>query len=298
MEQDGSNPIRINCVILNFNDGETVARLVHMIHDYDYLEKIVLVDNHSTDDSWEQLQVLKDEKVDLIRTEKNGGYGYGNNTGIRYAIEHNGATHVLVANPDVVFSESCVIHMARVYGNHPDAGVVAASIQDETLGKGRGRNGWKLHGFVGELLSMEPVCRRIFNCFLNYPRSYFKDKKAVYEDAVHGSMLMISAQAFEETGGYDEGIFLYQEEAVLGQRMRASGYRTVLLLNRTYQHQHSVSINKTYTQLLKRQKLRNESAYYYMVHYLHINGIQKLIAKGWFRMILLEDWLAAKVTGQ
>ncbi len=92
MEQDGSNPIRINCVILNFNDGETVSRLVHMIHDYDYLEKIVLVDNHSTDDSWEQLQVLKDEKVDLIRTEKNGGYGYGNNTGIRYAIEHNGAT--------------------------------------------------------------------------------------------------------------------------------------------------------------------------------------------------------------
>lgn len=53
--------------------------------------------------------------------------------------------------------------------------------------------------------------------------------------------------------------------------MRASGYRTVLLLNRTYQHQHSVSISKTYTQLLKRQKLRNESAYYYMVHYLHIN---------------------------
>lgn len=45
MEQDGSNPIRINCVILNFNDGETVARLVHMIYDYDYLEKIVLVDN-------------------------------------------------------------------------------------------------------------------------------------------------------------------------------------------------------------------------------------------------------------
>ena len=42
MEQDGSNPIRINCVILNFNDEETVARLVHMIHDYDYLEKIVL----------------------------------------------------------------------------------------------------------------------------------------------------------------------------------------------------------------------------------------------------------------
>ena len=214
MEQDGSNPIRINCVILNFNDGETVARLVHMIHDYDYLEKIVLVDNHSTDDSWEQLQVLKDEKVELIRTEKNGGYGYGNNTGIRYAIEHNGATHVLVANPDVVFSESCVIHMARVYGKAPCRIPRARWLQGKTLGKGRGRNGWKLHGFVGELLSMEPVCRRIFNCFLNYPRSYFKDKKAVYVDAVHGSMLMISAQAFEETGGYDEGIFLYEEEQV------------------------------------------------------------------------------------
>lgn len=289
--------MRINCVILNFNDWETVTRLVHMIHDYDYLEKIVLVDNHSTDDSWEELQVLKDEKVDLIRTQKNGGYGYGNNTGIRYAIENNGATHVLVANPDVVFSESCVIHIAKIYANHPDAGVVTASIQDETFGSGRGRNGWKLHGFTGELLSMEPVCRRLFRRFLNYPASYFKGKKAVYVDAVHGSMLMIRAQAFLETGGYDEGIFLYQEEAVLGQRMRTSGYRTVLLLNRTYQHQHSVSISKTYSQLLKRQKLRNQSAYYYMVHYLRINAVQKVIAKLWFQLILLEDWLAAKLFG-
>ena len=289
--------MRINCVILNFNDWETVTRLVHMIHDYDYLEKIVLVDNHSTDDSWEELQVLKDEKVDLIRTQKNGGYGYGNNTGIRYAIENNGATHVLVANPDVVFSESCVIHIAKIYANHPDAGVVTASIQDETLGSGRGRNGLKLHGFTGELLSMEPVCRRLFRRFLNYPASYFKGKKAVYVDAVHGSMLMIRAQAFLETGGYDEGIFLYQEEAVLGQRMRTSGYRTVLLLNRTYQHQHSVSISKTYSQLLKRQKLRNQSAYYYMVHYLRINAVQKVIAKLWFQLILLEDWLAAKLFG-
>ena len=89
----------ICAVILNYNDAQTTKKLAESWKDSRAIHNIIIVDNCSTDDSWEQLQVLKDEKVDLIRTEKNGGYGYGNNTGIRYAIEHNGATHVLVANP-------------------------------------------------------------------------------------------------------------------------------------------------------------------------------------------------------
>lgn len=299
MEQRDGNPVRINCVILNYNDAETVERLVHMIHDYDYLEHIVVVDNASTDDSYEQLQVLQNEKVDLIRAEKNGGYGAGNNIGVRYAIEKNGATHVLIANPDVVFSENCVIQMSRMFKKHPDTGVVAARMQDEVFGTGGNTyNGWKLHGFVGELLAMGPVSRRLFHRCLQYPESYFRDKKAVYVDAVHGSMLMVSAEAFKECGGYDEGIFLYQEEAVLGMRMKTAGYRTVLLLTQEYQHQHSVSISKSYEKLIQRQRLRNESTLYYMKNYLYINPVAELIARLWFQGILLEDKLAAMILSE
>lgn len=278
--------MKINCVILNFNDAETTVDLVRLIHDYDYLEAIIIVDNASTDDSIDELRALQDEKVTLITADHNGGYGAGNNLGVRYAMEHNGATHVVIANPDVVFTEKCIIKMAKMFENHPDAGIVAASVQDETIGTAA--KGWRLHGFMGELLAMGPVSRRVFGKFLNYPKSYFKDKKAVYVDVVHGSMLMVSAQAFLECGGYDQNIFLYQEEAVLATRMRTAGYRTILLLNQEYQHQHSVSISKSYGSQMERQKLRHESAMYYMKQYLYINKVQEWFARLWFAGILSE----------
>jgi GT2 family glycosyltransferase len=181
--------------------------------------------------------------------------------------------------------------MSRVFSRHPEVGVVAASMEDKVYGKGNDHNGWRLHGFAGELFAMGPVSRRIFRKFLNYPETYFRGRKAVYVDAVHGSMLMVDAAAFAECGGYDEGIFLYQEEAVLGWRMKTSGYRTVLLLNETYQHEHSVSISQTYKNLAGRQKLRNESTLYYMKHYLFINPLQECLAKLWFQGILMEDWV-------
>lgn len=285
--------MRLNCVILNYNDAVTTKRLVGLIHDYETVERIVVVDNASSDDSMRQLNVLQDEKVDIICAEKNGGYGAGNNLGIRFAAEKNHATHVLIANPDVAFSQDILLQMRKIFENHPDVGVVTAAMKDAQYGSLK--NGWPLRGFVRELLSMGPVSRRLFGCFLDYPKSYFRDRKAVYAGAVHGSMLMVDTEKFLECGGYDEGIFLYQEEAVLGWRMKTSGYRTVLLLNCSYRHEHSASISKTYASQMERQRLRETSTLYYMRHYLFINPAQEFMAKLWFLGIRMELWAAQKL---
>lgn len=283
--------MNVCCVILNYNDWRTTRDLAKRIHDYRTIGHIVLVDNASTDDSCERLSELRDDKVTVLCSEKNGGYGAGNNLGVRYSIEKLGAEQVLIANPDVTFSEPCVRQMARILEERPGVGVISAVMEDAVYG-GR-MNGWRLHGFAGELLNMGPVSRRLLGRFLTYPKSYFRGRKAVYVDAVHGSMLMVSGKAFCDCGGYDEGIFLYQEEAVLGQRMRGSGYRTVLLLSQRYRHEHSVSIGKTYDTLIARQKLRNQSTLYYMKHYLSIHAWQAVLARLWFGGILLEDYGAA-----
>ncbi len=135
---------------------------------------------------------------------------------------------------------------------------------------------------------MGPVSRRIWGRFLNYPESYYKGKRAVYADVVHGSMLMVDAKAFLDCGGYDEDIFLYQEEAVLAWRMKTSGYRTVVLLTETYLHQHSTSITKSCNGQLQRQRMRHESLIYYMKNYLYINRFQEWFAGIWFEIILME----------
>lgn len=272
-------------MILNYNDADTVINLLNRIRGFRCFENIVVVDNASTDNSWQRLKELEDDKIAVIQSEKNGGYGYGNNLGVRYAIQKNEATHVVIVNPDVKFRESTISKMARLF-SHSDIGIVSPAMEDiqcSSLGRG-----WKLHGFIGELLAMGPVSRRIWGRFLNYPESYYKGKGAVYADVVHGSMLMVDAKAFLDCGGYDEDIFLYQEEAVLAWRMKTSGYRTVVLLTEIYLHQHSTSITKSCNGQLQRQRMRHESLIYYMKNYLYINRFQEWFAGIWFEIILME----------
>ena len=139
---------------------------------------------------------------------------------------------------------------------------------------------------------MGPVSRRLFERSFDYPDSYFAGRNAVYVGAVHGSMLMVDTEKFLEAGGYDEGVFLYEEEQILGRRMQTAGYRSVLLLNHHYDHEHSTSISKSFSDAMKRQRLREESTLYYMKHYLHINPLQEQIAKLWFAGIRMEMQVA------
>lgn len=285
--------MKISCVILNYNDASTTEEQVNRIRGYHCLDYVVIVDNGSSDDSVTRLSALTDDKVILVQAEKNGGYGAGNNLGIRYSCETLHVTHVLIANPDTEFTEDCVVSMGAVFLKQPKVGVVAASMTDHS--GGNQEKAWPLRPFLKSLMAAGPVCRRTFKKVLNYPPSYFEKKKAVYVDVVHGSMLMVDARKMEDCGGYDEEVFLYEEENILGYRMKQKGYRTVLLLNQAYLHHNSVSISKTFQSISGKQKLRHDSMMYYFEHYLKINGVQKAIARLFFRVIFLEIWFCSKI---
>lgn len=299
----------ISCVILNYNDAATVEKLVRKICHYTVFRYIVLVDNCSSDNSLTDLKKLAEElnqklekefsqkskKIIILSAKKNGGYGAGNNIGIRYSYDILHMDYVLIANPDVDFSEQLIVKLCRMFKHHPKLGTASACMNDPVFG--RQRNGWPLFGFWHELARCGPLCRRIFKPFLEYPERYFRGKKAVYVDAVHGSLLMVDAKKMMECGGYDEGLFLYQEEAVLGCRMKNAGYRTALLLTDSYNHLHSTSISHTYHNAWERQKLRNKSCMYYYKKYLKINPMQKISAAVFFEIIHLEIWFCRKILG-
>lgn len=279
----------INCVILNYNDAKRTAGLVAQIRSYSCFQKIVIVDNASTDGSCSELMPLVTDKVRLIQAAKNGGYGSGNNLGVRYSVEQTGATHVVIANPDTVFTEDCIVRMSRIFERHERIAVVGAV--EEGKKTAAGEHAWPLRSFTGELFSMGPISRRLLGRALNYPASYFCGRTAVPVDIVHGSMLMVDAGAFLSFGGYDEEMFLYQEEAVLGLKAKQAGYRTFTALTAVYRHEHAASIGKEYGQLEKRQKLRHESTMLYFRKYLKINRVQEFLVRIWFVGILAELWI-------
>ncbi|MGL6221430.1 MAG: glycosyltransferase family 2 protein [Lacrimispora sphenoides] len=290
--------MNISCIILNYNDPETTISLVNSIVNYKILDSIVIVDNCSTDDSVSRLQAVAGGKVHLISTERNGGYGYGNNQGIRYSYGTLHASHVLIANPDVKVTEGCIQAMKDSFLKISRLGVAAAVTRD---GTGEvALSSWRINGLMGDLLDTGLITRRIFARWLNDRpelKADFEKERYVYVDAVLGSLFMADINALMECGLYDEDVFLYYEEKILGFQLKKKGYGTVLLLNQTYVHLHSVSINKNVKSILKKQAILHKSKLHYYKNYLGINRFQECLVKAILAFLMAEIWFLTKIVG-
>lgn len=295
--------MNVSCIILNYNDPETTQGLVKAVQDYEVLDSIVVVDNHSTDDSARKLKTLAGGKVYFIESEKNGGYGAGNNLGIRYAIQKLKATHVLIANPDVKVTKECIRAMMEAFDKVERLAVSAAVTTD---GSGAvALSSWRLNGLMKDLLDTGLVTRRLFRSWLNDRPELNADlvspphgkEQYAYVDAVLGSLFMADCQALMDCGLYDEEVFLYYEEKILGFKLKEKGYRTVLLLNQSYVHLHSVSINKNVKSILKRQALLHKSKLHYYKKYLGINGFQECLVKLFLEFLMAEIWFLTEIAG-
>lgn len=295
--------MNVSCIILNYNDADTTMRLVRSIRDYSSLDSIVIVDNHSTDDSAARLKELNGERVHVISSLKNGGYGSGNNLGIRYAYSELGATHVLIANPDVMVSQETIQAMKEAFLTDKSIAVTAAVSVGQN---GReGLTGWKLTGLFFDLLDTGLVTRRLFRRWLsdNPGKRAFHittpagTERCAWADAVPGSLLLADTDALMACGLYDENVFLYYEEKILGHQLKTKGYRTLLLLDRTYVHLHSVSIDKSVSSILKKQALLHKSKLHYYKKYLKINRFQELAARGFLEFLMFEIWFLTNFLG-
>ena len=115
----------IDILVLNYNDSETTSNFVKSVMGYPCIHKILVVDNHSSDNSLKKLKVLENDKVFVVDSGKNGGYGFGNNWGIQYLHEKFHSEHILICNPDVSFTEDTVCILSSFLKNNDDYAAVA-----------------------------------------------------------------------------------------------------------------------------------------------------------------------------
>lgn len=286
--------MNISCIILNYNDGETTMELVEQICGYDILDSIVVVDNCSTDDSRKSLKALAGKKVHVIGTERNGGYGYGNNQGILYAVEKLGATHVLIANPDIKVSEACICSMKKAFESF-DHLAVSAAVTTDPAGVVQ-LSSFPLRGIFMDMLDTGIITRRLFKRILGpNPELEAQKEQYAFVDCVLGSFFLADVNALLECGLYDEEVFLYYEEKILGIKLKEKGYRTVLLLDQRYIHNHSVSIDKSVKSLLKKQKLRHKSQLHFYKKYLFMNRAEELFVSLAMGVIMAEIWFLTRI---
>lgn len=273
----------VSCVILNYNDATTTVTLLEHIKNFSVFKNIVVVDNRSKDNSLEVLNPYKSEKIHVIQTEWNGGYGYGNNFGIRYSKDVLGAEHVLIANPDVIFEEDCILKLLESFND--DFVAVTSAKQSNSPDCA-----WKNCSIFQYVLATS-LFFEVWLKIRNYPLQYFRSEKTVEVFAVPGSLLMVDAEKMLRYGMYDEDFFLYYEEPVLGQKFHDAGLKTVLRLDTSYIHNHHVSISKTYKRWSQQHKILLKSAELFLRKYKKANCIEMFFARLWFLYTKLEFWI-------
>lgn len=283
--------VKCVCVILNYNDWEHTADIVKRVENYATFLKLVVVDNCSTDDSMKHLMKLQNEKVTVIQSTKNKGYGFGNNYGMRYAFQKIDANAVLICNPDVFFDEKLVIRLIGVLETYQNCGVVSAVQYDRNENE-INQSAWKIPPTWVELFSVGKIGYRLTQN--NYHNAEFLHRNPITKvDCVAGSLLLISREAFEKTGGYDENVFLYYEETILGCKMKKAGLDTYVCSDVHYLHLHGISISKSVTSEVKRKKLLLKSHHYTLKNYLNANCFELALDEVVGKIAIAEEYVKA-----
>lgn len=235
----------VGVVILNYKDANTTIKLCNAIKNYNVIDNIVVVDNLSPDDSFPKLLKMRNSKIDIIQTDKNGGYSYGNNFGAFYLINKYNIDILFIANPDVEFSEEFVIKCSDYINKK-----ILQAVSGIMLLPNGHKSVWngKINNFYEDLIDCTIFIKQLLN---NNKMSYArKNDELIYVDFLPGSLFAIDSKTFMQINGFDDGVFLYYEESILSIKLKRLGYNLALCKNITFKHIHSVSINKSIKKLI------------------------------------------------
>ena len=266
----------VDVVVLNYNDWKTTSNFVDSIKQYRNIEHIVIVDNCSLDDSFEKLKLLESDKILTIRSKQNGGYGYGNNVGIRFLKKKDNPEYILLSNPDVIVSDKTIKEMEMFLSTHSEYAIVAPFMCNK-YGEKQNNSAFKLPTENQYIKSLG-----MFYSKYKHPLQYKDFEKSVDEfmtvGAVSGSMFMFRTDPMIKYGMFDENMFLYCEEVTLGLKMHQAQQKIGLLLQETFIHNHSISISKSYRSDVAKRRLLNKSKLYVLRNYYKSRGIKYFCA--------------------
>lgn len=284
----------VDVLILNYNDAETTIACAKNLIGYSIVKRILIVDNCSTDDSYTEINSLKNDKIIAIKASENKGYGAGNNLGIRYLYDNFQSKYILLCNPDTVIEEESIAACEKFLKERQDYIFVAPLMKDKN-GAIQSNSASSVPTKWRYVLSSEILLSKILNKNqLKRPPSHQDYYDA---DIVSGALFLMNTEKMLKYGTYDENVFLYSEETILSIKFKKTGQKCALLANYFFVHNHSVSVNKAFKPL-KRQKILLNSRFYVMKNYLNCGFISMGIARILSFFNLIETWLLYKLFGK
>lgn len=274
----------IAVVTINYRSEEkTVAFVREEIPKIKGARKVVVVNNAATEESSRTLREALPDCL-VVDSGENLGFARGNNLGAETARKEifggqiSKDDYILFVNNDIRFTSPDVVDaLASKLSELEEAAVI----------------GPRIVGLDGKFQSPEPFqpfMDRHFWLYWSTPfmseekhtrrfgLDYAKKAGEGYHYRVMGSIFLVKARDFFECGGMDPHTFLYCEEQILSERLKAIGKKVYYYPAVEVLHEHGTTTNK-YFDKRKRREMAFESERYYYETYIGTPKWQVALAR-------------------
>jgi len=230
---------KVSIVLLNYNGAEDTIECLKSLDNISYRNcSIVIVDNASTDDSMGRIEdyllslnaghtifsssneaMESDElqsKLTLLQTGHNGGYGYGNNIGLKFALKYGG-DYFLILNNDTVVEPGFLEPMVARCEEDKSIGIASGKIYYYEQSNIIWFNGGKYHPYTAEIVHA------------NILENDVGQKPPEIITFISGCLWLIPKNVISEVGLINEEYFMYVEDLEFTQRVLRAGYKLAVL---------------------------------------------------------------------
>lgn len=249
-------------VIVNYNTRELLAQCLQSVYASvtHHPFHVLVVDNLSSDSSAEMV-TSEFPQATLIKSDRNGGFGYANNLALRWlstlgtlpsqaagVIAASGPPpgkqpqseiptegnspfsfpchYVLFLNPDTVLPPEAVDVTIGFLEEHPEAAVVGPKMvkPDGSLDLACRRSFPTPASSLFKLSGLSKLFPRS-RLVARYNLTFLSDDDTAEVDSVMGAYMLVRANALSQAGLFDERFFMYGEDLDLAFRIKARGWK-------------------------------------------------------------------------
>lgn len=227
----------VSAIIVSYRNEEMTCKYVNEeLRKCPEVDHIVIVNNAATEASNEKLHtsILNSEissgyeyhgaEVIILYNETNQGFARGNNQGASFVDRFIHSRYILFSNDDIIINNADI--MSRLISRRESDNTIGCFAPKilKTDGNSQGPYGywslWKRYG----LYTIYPICMRWAPGIL--VRNKKKQSRQIvsgFYNTVVGCFFMIELSDFIRVGMMDPRTFLYREEEILAERLKAIG---------------------------------------------------------------------------
>jgi GT2 family glycosyltransferase len=239
----------------------------------------------------------KVKNIEILVNRQNKGYGFGNNVGIKSLVDA-GVRYIVISNPDIEISSPLVLYeMFRVIEESKyiviapqvfnlQSQVINPSNRECPSIKEIGIMRLKHSSIIKYIyyLSLILIYFLSFNKWKRKRKDFFHNSKVITTEVyrVHGSFFIFDSQFFISNQIFpifDENVFLFFEEYVIAEKVKAFGGKILLLNYIDVLHKEDTSQKKNIFNRIKYDIMASKSLAYIYKNYFekHLSNRKKYL---------------------